>query len=857
MRIPALLITLSCLLPLTISARGKEGQEHRPASPSAGLDISEGLEITLFASEDQIFSPASIDIDERGRVWVLETVNYRKKTREGGDRVLILEDRDGDGRCETPKVFYQGHDIDGGHGICVLGNQVIVSVSDRILRLTDTDGDDVSDEHQVLFRGKLLPKPAALRGPDDQHDHAIHAASFGPDGRLHFNFGNTIAELQHADGSPVEDIHGHPVNNTGNPYRQGMVIRCELDGSRVEVLGHNFRNNWEVSVDSFGVLWQSDNDNGSSSCRVNFVMEGGNFGYTDEMTGMGYQTARTNMEETMQRQMWHQNDPGVVPNLLITGRGAPTGMVVYEGDLLPEKYRGQMLHAETGQRVVWSFPVEKQGAGYSAVIADLVRGREDANFRPCDISVAPDGSLFIADWYDPVDCCHRALDDTGRIFRLAPPGNAHRVPEFDFQSPEGAARALRNPNLAVRYRAWTALHEMGDGALEALEDMATDPNPRFRARALWLIAANEKVTHAIELALQDPLEDMRALALRIARRHNYEILPIVEKMLRDSSALVRRECALSVRGCATPKAAELWASLALQHDGKDRWYLEALGIGETGNEDACFAAWLEQIGESWDSPAGRDIIWRSRSRVAPEYLAAILLGPDLSEPERRRYVRAFDFHSYGAKEDALVRILFAGPDIHAWTFSEALQRTEQNTLETRPELLKQLRAAIPASKGTSVFVDLVGKLNRRDSIPDLMKMALVGPETDVGNAAIRQLLAFGELARVVKELERSGNHDAVLHAFRSAEQGPAVAMLKSIIKDESQPLDLRSVAAEALGFSYTGAEYLSGIVEEDALPEELLEPVLRVLSLSPYGRMRRVAYEKRCGCNQRGKMATR
>ena len=839
MRLSALLITLSCLLLLTVSARAQE--EPRPA----GLDISEGLEITLFASEDQIFSPASIDIDERGRLWVLETVNYRKKTREGGDRVLILEDRDGDGKCEAPKVFYQGHDIDGGHGICVLGNQVIVSVSDRILRLTDTDGDDVSDEHQVLFRGELLPKPAALRGTEDQHDHAIHAVCFGPDGRLYFNFGNYTTELQHADGSPVEDIHGHPINNTGKPYRQGMVIRCELDGSKVEVLGHNFRNNWEVAVDSFGVLWQSDNDNGSSSCRVNYVMEGGNFGYTDEMTGMGYQNARTNMEDTMQRQMWHQNDPGVVPNLLITGRGAPTGMVVYEGDLLPEKYRGQMLHAETGQRVVWSFPVEKQGAGYSAVIADLVRGREDANFRPCDISVAPDGSLFIADWYDPVDCCHRALDDTGRIFRIAPPGHAHRVPGFDFQSPEGAARALRNPNLAVRYRAWTALHEMGGRALKALEDMAADPNPRFRARALWLLAANGKVNRAIELALKDPLDDVRALTLRIARRHNAEILPMVEKMLHDPSALVRRECALSLRGHATPEAADLWASLALQHDGKDRWYLEALGIGEAGNEDACFATWLERAGESWNSPAGRDIIWRSRGRQALKYLAKLLLEPGLPEADRKRFMRAFDFHSTGAKEQPLLSILSAGPESGPWTFSEALRRTEEDTLNSRPELVKQLRAAIPACRGTSVFVDLVGRFNRRDLAPDLMEMALSEPGTDAGTAAIRQLLTFGEQDRIAGELDTLKHRDAVLQALRHADNGPAAAMLKSIVVDESRPLELRLLAVDAMGLSNRAVGRLGDLVSKDALPGELLEPALRVLSMSPYSRMRRIASEKR------------
>ena len=109
------------------------------------IDVADGLTATVFATPERIANPASIDVDDRGRVWVVETVNYRKKTREEGDRILMLEDRDGDGRSEKPLVFFQGHEVDGGHGICVLDRQVIVSVSDRILVFTDADGDDRAD----------------------------------------------------------------------------------------------------------------------------------------------------------------------------------------------------------------------------------------------------------------------------------------------------------------------------------------------------------------------------------------------------------------------------------------------------------------------------------------------------------------------------------------------------------------------------------------------------------------------------------------------------------------------------------------------------------------------------------------
>ena len=132
-----------------------------------------------------------------------------------------------------------------------------------------------------------------------------------------------------------------------------MVFRCDLDGSNVETLGWNFRNNWEVTVDSFGTLWQSDNDDdGNKGVRINYVMEFGNYGYKDEFTGAGWQTPRENIEKEIPQRHWHLNDPGVVPNLLHTGAGSPTGICVYEGTLLPKQFHGQMIHCDAGPSVV-------------------------------------------------------------------------------------------------------------------------------------------------------------------------------------------------------------------------------------------------------------------------------------------------------------------------------------------------------------------------------------------------------------------------------------------------------------------------------------------------------------------------
>ena len=125
------------------------------------------------------------------------------------------------------------------------------------------------------------------------------------------------------------------------------MFRCEQDFTKVEIMAENFRNGFEVAVDSYGTMWQSDQEEpGNGGDRVSYVMENGNFGYIDEMTGASWRLNRTNLEDEIPRRHWHQNDPGVVPDLLETGSGFPMGMTIYEGDLLPRRYWDQILLAD-------------------------------------------------------------------------------------------------------------------------------------------------------------------------------------------------------------------------------------------------------------------------------------------------------------------------------------------------------------------------------------------------------------------------------------------------------------------------------------------------------------------------------
>jgi putative membrane-bound dehydrogenase-like protein len=645
------------------------------------FQAADGLEAQLFASEPMVRNPTDIDVDERGRVWVAEGVNYRSSFQKwgvlepGGDRIVILEDTDGDGKADKETVFYQDPSINAALGVCVLGNKVIVSDSPNVFVLTDTDGDGVADKRELLFTG--------ISGRD--HDHGVHAFVFGPDGKLYFNMGNESKQLYYpmtrevslhgdiekAPMKPVIDLDGNEVNNHGKPYRMGMVFRCNLDGSEVETLAWNFRNNYEVAVDSFGTLWQSDNDDdGNRGVRINYLMEFGNYGFSDEMTGAtwqaGWEVARSRGAQADEKVFyeWHQYDPGVVPNLLHTGAGSPTGIIAYEGKLLPSVFRNQLIHCDAGPRVVRAYLLQPSGAGYKAETKDILT-TADTWFRPSDVCAAPDGSIVVADWNDAGVGGHHMADQnlaamTGRIYRVLPTGTKSSVHKLVLETPAGCVEALQSPNLSTRYLAWTRLHEMQGKAVKDLEKLWKGGDAPMRARALQLLArvkGDEK--KYIEKALSDKNSDIRITGLRIARELKLDVIPLVKRLVHDASPQVRRECAIALRHHSSPDAPKLWSELAAQHDGRDRWYLEALGIGADRQWDKFLGAWLASVGEKWNTPAGRDIIWRSRARQTPALLVKIINDKRLSENDRNHYFRSLDFISGPEKDAALVELLTA------------------------------------------------------------------------------------------------------------------------------------------------------------------------------------------------------
>ncbi len=820
---------------------GRSGGKE-PEEALAALDVADGLEAKLFAHEPMLFSPSAIDVDAQGRVYVAEIINYRGHNgkRPEGDRILRLEDSDGDGVADKSVVVHQDRAIDSPHGVCVLGNKVIVSANGSIFVLTDDNGDGVADRREVLFTG--------IDGR--QHDHGAHQVMFGPDGRLYFNIGNEGHQIRDKDGKPIVDLAGNEVGPNRKPYQQGLVFRCELDGSGVETLGWCFRNNWEVTIDSFGTLWQSDNDDdGNKGVRINYVMEFGNYGYVDEMTGASWQSPRSNMEAEIPLRHWHLNDPGVVPNLLQTGAGSPTGIMVYEGSLLPEVFRNQIIHCDAGPNVVRAYPVKNNGAGYSAEIVNVLEGVRDRWFRPSDVVAAPDGSLIVADWYDPGVGGHGMGDlDHGRLYRVAPPGRKYAAPNLDVSTPAGATAALTSPNLEARYLAFTALKNFGAAAEPELVKLWKGDNPRFRARALWLLTRLDAAKWTAA-ALADASPDLRITGLRAARQAKLDVIPLVAKLAADADAQVRRECAIALRHQQSSDMPKLWAELASRHDGADRWQLEALGIGADKRWDACLEAYFARVGgveKALATPGGRDIVWRSRGTRTPELLAAIMAAPGTTEAEQPRYFRAFDFQTGEEKTKALNGLVATFARTQRTPLMAAvIQKLPSFNWATAPDDVKSaIRSQLGSQVGSPEYFETVERFAIRDEEPVLAKLVAEKSGEATGVQALKLLVKWGDLGEVEKLVSQAGgNNAAILGALGSTGMKPAIALLVKTAGDAAKPAALRTAAVEALGRSRGGEQALLAAVKGKQLAADLAPTAAKVLGGSSDEGIRKQAGE--------------
>ncbi len=655
-----------------------------PKPTQVPLDIftvPKDLEVTVWAQSPDLKNPTNMDVDAAGRIWVTEGVNYRRhKERDPkGDRVVVLEDTDKDGRADKSWVFVQEPTLVAPLGIAVIDNRIIVSNAPDLIVYTDVN-------RNLRFDPAVDKREVLLTGFDGRnHDHALHSVTFGPDGRWYFSQGNAGANFTDRGGrtfrigsayNPVPDGGAQPVfgnppltyagakSDDGHVYVGGFSARMQADGTGVEILGFNFRNSYEQTITSFGDIFHNDNDD-PPACRTTWLMEYGNLGWFSR-DGKRFWQADRRPGQSIPTAQWRQEDPGVIPAGDVYGGGAPTGIVFNEGDGLGRKYRGLLLSAEAARNTIFGYFPKAEGAGYALQRFDFLTsntkqqfagtdfkgGRVNSEiqtwFRPSDVAVGADGALYVADWFDPRVGGHDDKDDTtsGAIYRVAPKGFKPNVPAIDLDTLEGLVTALRSPAINVRALGFAGLAARGKDAIPALSALLLDENPYVQARAVWLLprlgpeglAWTEKL-----LQYQDP--NIRVAAYRSLRQAG-RAQDHAMRLVVDPSPAVRREVALSQRDVPFAQSREVLLELAKGYDGKDRSYLEAWGIGATGKEGELYAALLagQPAGGAADWPNSfADLVWRLTPAQAARSFQQRAEAPSLSQGERTKAITALGF----------------------------------------------------------------------------------------------------------------------------------------------------------------------------------------------------------------------
>jgi putative membrane-bound dehydrogenase-like protein len=645
------------------------------------LYLPEGWTSTLWAESPQFYNPTNMDVDARGRIWITEAVNYRDYNNlpdqyphfEAGDRVVILEDTDGDGQADSSKIFVQDEDLVSPLGIAVIGDKVVVSCSPNLIVYTDEDGDDRPDKKEILLTG--------FGGHD--HDHGLHAFIAGPDGRWYFNTGNAGPHMVtdrsgwtlrsgslYVGGSPYNtENSGGRRSDDGRVWVGGLALRIRPDGTGLEVLAHNFRNAYELAVDSYGDLWQNDNDDQVETCRSTWLMYGANAGYFSAGGTRYWQADRRPGQSTFAAH-WHQDDPGVLPAGDNTGAGSPTGVLIYEGDAFGEPFRGMFLSADAGRNVIFAYQPRMQGAGFALKRKDLIASLAESTegyiwheapedlrkwFRPSDMVAGTDGALYIADWYDPVVGGHQMHDTTayGRIYRIAPADRQLEKPAIDLHTTKGQIAALCNPAVNVRNLGFVKLLEQGEAVLPEVQQLLGGDNPFHRARAVWLMTQlGPNGRRVVEKLLKEELDPrLRIAAYRALTQAQPErLLPYARLSAGDPSPAVRRTVAVSLRDVPPAECQDIILRLYDGFDGKDRWYLEALGIALNGKEAAFYE---EAIKDQPDNPlqweeAFAALAWRLHPEAALDAFQTRALAETLMNEQHRQALTAIGF-TPGAK----------------------------------------------------------------------------------------------------------------------------------------------------------------------------------------------------------------
>ncbi|MBI4660269.1 MAG: dehydrogenase [Verrucomicrobia bacterium] len=490
-----LLHILIALLPLTFGLWRASAEIQPPSVTDPRLQLG------LFASEPDIVTPIGLAVDQRNRIFVLESHTHTPPKGYPGptaDRIKIFIDDDQDGKPDKTSVF--ADDIREGMNLAFSPEgKLYVVCSREVLTLEDQDDNGVSESRTQILR---------LATAERYAHNSFLSIAFSQDGWTYVGRGNTAGHEYAIQGSDASAVRGY--GDGGN------IIRCRPDGSRVELLATGFWNPFGLEFDFAGRLLCVDNDPDSRGPnRLLHIVQGGDYGYKSLYGGSGLHPY----------QGWDGELPGTLP--MIGGVGeAPSGLLDCSRGALPEDYQGNLLVTVWGEHTITRFRTMPSGISLRATNEILVRGSR--TFRPVAIDADQRGNIYVTDWVEREYPNH----GKGRIWRLAAKSETNRTPprpRFRVPVPTVGLQtfnALLQKNSAQDYASLRSGLTNGDPFIRTAV-MTALTRPAFRAALLH------------DLEASDPRVRLGALlALRRAKQENPA--PLLKRLLRDPDAQVRR-----------------------------------------------------------------------------------------------------------------------------------------------------------------------------------------------------------------------------------------------------------------------------------------------------------------------------
>lgn len=468
--------------------------------PHPEFTVGEGLEVVLWAENPQLNKPIHMNFDERGRLWVASSETYPmiEVGQAPIDKILVLEDSNGDGVSDRSTVFAEGLLIPTG--VTPGDGGVYVAQSTDLLHLTDTNGDGVADVKRRVLSGF---------GTEDTH-HNLHTLRWGPDGRLYMNqsvYTRTDTETPHG----VVRLHA------------GGGLRLDSGTMALDIFFRGLWNSWGHQFDAQGQSFMTD---GAGFQGVAWVFPGASFRPTPN--------ARRELDLI---------SPGNYPKF--------ASMEIVQDAAFPKDWQGSIVTCDFRANRVTRFSLSDDGAGFvTKQEADLLR-TANPTFRPIDVKMGPDGALYIADWSNPI-INHGEVDFRdarrdrwhGRIWRVSAKGAAKRpILDLGTQSTSQLLERLLSPNRYEIEQSRRLLRERGAAnvAVELKAWVHSQTLPSARLEGLWLHQALNSPDEALlDSLLADPDPRIRAAATRVAG--DWKISPErLGRLVQDSHPRVRLE----------------------------------------------------------------------------------------------------------------------------------------------------------------------------------------------------------------------------------------------------------------------------------------------------------------------------